>query len=201
MRARKEALRKQTLKQRDALPEEEREHKSRRIAEAVSKLPEFRAAQTVLLFASYSSEVDTWRLICQALDAGKTVALPRVEEDRWTLSIRRVRDLGKDLQLSRWGIMEPEEHCQLVELDKLDFVLVPGVAFDEQGRRLGYGGGFYDSLLRSLAAGADSPALVAIAFEMQVVVEVPSDHSDVPIPLILTEQRTINTLRCDEAPG
>jgi len=201
MRSEKEALRKQALKRRDALPEEEREEKSRRIAEAVSKLPEFRAAHTVLLFASYSSEVDTWPLICQALDAGKTVALPRVEEDGWTLSIRRVRDLGKDLQLSRWGIMEPEEHCQLIELDKLDFVLVPGVAFDEQGRRLGYGGGFYDNLLRSLAAGDDGPALVAIAFEMQVVAKVPGDRSDVPIPLIVTEQRTINTLRCDEAPG
>ena len=201
MRAQKEKLRKEALKRRDALPEEQREYKSRRIAETISKLPEFRAAQTVLLFASYSSEVDTWPLIRQALDAGKTVALPRVEEDRWVLSIRRVRDLGKDLQLSRWGIMEPEEHCQLVELDKLDFVLVPGVAFDEQGRRLGYGGGFYDNLLRSLPARDDGPALVAVAFEMQVVAKVPGDRSDVPIPLIVTEQRTINRLRCDEAPG
>ncbi len=201
MRAQKEALRKAALKRRDALPEEQREHKSRRIAEAISKLPEFRAAQTVLLFASYSSEVNTWPLIRQALDAGKTVALPRVEEHRWALSIRRVRDLGEDLQPSQWGIMEPKQHCRLVELDKLDFVLVPGVAFDEQGRRLGYGGGFYDNLLRSLPPGDDGPVLVAIAFEMQVVARVPGDRSDVPIPLIVTEQRTINALRCGDAPG
>ncbi len=201
MPGRKRALRKQALSRRDALPAEEREEKSRRIAEAVVGLPEFRAAQTVLLFASYGSEVDTWPLLRRALEAGKTVALPRVEEAKWTLSIRRVRDLDQDLEPGRWGIMEPKEDCRLIELDKLDFVLVPGVVFDEQGRRLGYGGGFYDDLLRSLTRAEHGPALVAVAFEMQVVDEVPEDPSDVPVPLIVTEERTINVPLQDEAPG
>lgn len=187
----KAAVRKQMLARRDALGQAERQQMSRRITDQVMRMSEFRAARTPLLFASFGSEVDTWPLIRAALQTGKRVVLPAVSRSPRCLRLRVVGDLERDLEACTWGIMEPQDWCEQVQPAELDFVLLPGVAFDPGGRRLGYGGGYYDRLMAQLTGQTPGVPLVAVAFEAQMVSKVPTGANDLPVPVIVTEERII----------
>jgi len=190
----KAALRKEILARRDALTVEHRRAKSCQITKKVASLVEFATAESVLLFASFGSEVDTWPLIHHALQAGKTVALPAVAVDKGNkrLVIRRITDTTNDLFPGTWGIMEPAEACPELKIAALDFILLPGVAFDQRGYRLGYGGGYYDRLIAGLPQNTGDRGLVAVAFELQIVPQVPTSDFDLPIPVIVTEKRIMH---------
>jgi 5-formyltetrahydrofolate cyclo-ligase len=144
----------------------------------------------VLLFAGFGSEVDTGDLLRESLRMGKRLVLPRVDPETRRLQLREVRSLDADLAPGTWGIPEPiPDRCPEVALDDVDFVLVPGVAFDRQLRRLGYGGGYYDGVLA--AVGGRAPA-IAVGFGMQVVAQVPADEHDVCVPVLITETERID---------
>ena len=187
----KQALRRRVLARRGALTEAEHAEASRKIVQRVAGLGEFQEAETVLLFASFGDEVDTWGLMRQAAAAGKRVVLPRVKKRKPDMELRVVTDFGEQLEPGAMGIMEPVEECPEVRRAELDLIVLPGVAFDLTGGRLGYGGGYYDRLMGGLAEDGCRPALVAIAFEVQIVDEVPMGEGDVRVPLIVTEEREI----------
>jgi 5-formyltetrahydrofolate cyclo-ligase len=189
--AAKAALRRKVLAARDALPPERRAEASRAICAAVEGLPGYRAATTVLAYAAFGSEPDADGVLRAALAAGKALGLPRVDRAARRLAFLRVRDPGADLRPGTWGIREPDPaRCPPVVLDGVGLVLVPGVAFDLGGGRLGYGGGYYDRFLAALAPGArPRPWLVAAAFEAQVVACVPRSPTDLPVDLVVTERR------------
>jgi len=183
----KSALRREVIARRDALPAGSRAAKSAAIGEAVAALPEFRRAEVVLLFAPFGSEVDTVPLMRQALDAGQRLLLPRVVREEHRLALHEVREPAEDLRPGVWNIPEPDPtRCPERPLAAVGFVLAPGVAFDEQGGRLGYGGGYYDRLLGALAPGV---GVVAVCFECQIVPEVPRHAHDLLVPAIVTEAR------------
>ncbi len=185
----KRDLRRRVIGLRDALDPGTRAAHSRAICRRVADSPEFRRARTVLLFANFGSEVDTTGLLRTALEAGKRLVLPRVNPKTRALELREVRSLTDDLTPGTWGIPEPTpERCAEVPLSNIDFVLVPGVAFDPQLRRLGYGGGYYDRILANVAKGTGA---IAIAFAMQVVPEAPADAHDVRVPVLITEGERI----------
>jgi 5-formyltetrahydrofolate cyclo-ligase len=187
---RKRELRRQVLALRDALDPETRAADSRAICRRVAQSPEFRGAGTVLLFSSFGSEVDTGALLQEALRVGKRLVLPRVNSETRFLELREVRDLSADVAPGTWSIPEPlPERCPEASLAQIDFVLAPGVAFDRQLRRVGYGGGYYDRILASIQAG--TPA-IAICFGMQLVPEVPTDAHDVRVPVLITENERID---------
>ncbi len=126
----------------------------------------------------------TDELLWRVLSDGKALLLPRVE--RGGLGLYEVRDLAADLEPGTWGIREPKPaRCPPADPGRVDFALVPGVAFDREARRLGYGGGFYDRLL---AGGLpEATPLVSGAFGVQIVDEVPVDPHDAPVDLVVTE--------------
>jgi 5-formyltetrahydrofolate cyclo-ligase len=157
--------------------------KSREIEERLFSLPEFTSARVILFFASFRSEVDTIPMIRRALLAGKRVVLPKVKSRE--LGLFEIRDLAKDVSPGAWGIPEPGE-SRAVRLDEIDLILMPGAAFDERGNRLGYGAGFYDKLLVAF-----TKMTVALAFEAQIVPQVPADPHDIPVKKIVTEMRVI----------
>jgi 5-formyltetrahydrofolate cyclo-ligase len=128
-------------------------------------------------------------VVARALAAGKVVVAPRVDPPARMLRVFRITDPDRDLETGYHGIPEPRTSCPEVALDRVDWVLVPGVAFDASGRRLGYGGGFYDRLLPFIAKAAPR---VAGVFEMQIVDEVPTAPHDVRVDAIATEQRTLD---------
>ena len=185
----KRELRRQVLACRDALSPDTRQAASRQICHRVAESPEFRRAATALLFASFGSEVSTAPLLEAALAQGKRVVLPRVNPATRELELREVRNLTDDLVLGQWGIPEPiPGRCPEVPLGTVDFVLVPGVAFDRRLRRLGYGGGYYDRVLAETRGVA-----IALAFDVQLVPEVPTDDHDLHVPVLITERERIDS--------
>lgn len=180
----KAALRRAVLLRRDALPDGERALLGGRIVTTILDLPAYENAGIVLAYASFGTELRTDELLRRVVSDGKSLLLPRVE--RGALGLYEVRDLEVDLEPGTWGIREPRpDRCPPADPGRVDFALVPGVAFDRRARRLGYGGGFYDRLL---AGGLpEATPLVSGAFGVQIVAEVPTDPHDAPVDLVVTE--------------
>lgn len=145
-------------------------------------------AQSVLLFAPRADEPDVWPLLETALAAGKTVALPSFLPATNNYTARRISSPGHDIVIGKFGIREPADMSPEMELNQLDLVLVPGVAFDTHGRRLGRGKGFYDRLLRDVRG-----TKCGVAFEEQMMDAVPVESFDIPLNCILTPVRWIET--------
>jgi len=188
LRAAKLAVRRQVLAARDALSADHRAAAAQAIADRLAALPWFARARTVLLTLAFRSEWDTLPLVRAALAAAKVVAVPRVNAETRMLDLYALTDPAHDVAAGFHGIPEPHPHCAAVAPAAVDWVLVPGVAFDAAGRRLGYGGGYYDRLLPLLAPGA---ARVVGAFDLQIVDRVPAAPHDLTVDAIVTETRTL----------
>ena len=189
LRDRKQSLRDAILAARDALDPAWRAKASAAIATRIGEAARFADAHVVLLTLPFRSEWDATLVVERALAAGKVVAAPRVDAPARMLRAYRIEDIARDVETGYRGIPEPRATCPEVALERVDWVLVPGVAFDAAGRRLGYGGGFYDRLLPYVATTATH---VAGAFEMQIVDAVPTAPHDIGVDAVVTEQRTLN---------
>jgi 5-formyltetrahydrofolate cyclo-ligase len=183
LKAQKRALRRAAIERRDLLSAGERSAKSERIVERVLALPEVGAARTVMAFWSFGSEVQTAALIQRLHEAGKRVVLPRIVEGEIAAVTYAP---GDPVAATSFGAMEPVG-AELVSAEDVDGVIVPGVAFDRRGGRVGYGGGFYDRLL----SRAPSAPAVAVAFDVQLVDGVPRGRSDSRVDVIVTEDEVI----------
>ena len=188
LREAKRTLRAAVIDARDRLPPPLRGDASRRIATRILALPQWRAARTVLLTLPFRSEWDAARVAHAALGEGKHVLMPRVDAPARVLGLHRITSLAVDVVPGYRGIPEPRDALPLASTDEVDFVLVPGVAFDAHGGRLGYGGGYYDRLLPLLPREA---ARVAGAFDEQIVPHVPSAGHDLRVDVIVTPTRLI----------
>jgi 5-formyltetrahydrofolate cyclo-ligase len=143
-------------------------------------------AEAVLFFAPLPDELDLWPLLEDALAGGKIAALPRFNPAGKNYVACRVQNVRSDIVTGQFGIREPAARCAGIPLDRLDLILVPGVAFDWHGHRLGRGKGFYDRLLagtRGVKCG--------ITFDEQMVNDVPAGPSDVRMNFILTPTRGV----------
>ncbi|MCU0786187.1 MAG: 5-formyltetrahydrofolate cyclo-ligase [Verrucomicrobia bacterium] len=143
-------------------------------------------AKSVLFFASLPEEPNLWPLLHEALAAGKVVALPRFISHTQGYGAAEVRDVHRDLALRKLKILEPSAACSEVSLNRLDLVLVPGVAFDLHGHRLGRGKGYYDRLLanvRGVKCGA--------GFDEQIVDAVSVGPLDIHLDCLLTPTRWV----------
>jgi 5-formyltetrahydrofolate cyclo-ligase len=181
----KAALRKEVLAKRDAMGGELRRNLSATILQSITSLPSYREASAVLAYSSFGSELQTQGFLYSVLEEGKTLVLPRVNRTKKCLDLYEIEDPARDLESGVWGIFEPRVDLTPVEPDAIDFVLVPGAAFDGRGARLGYGGGFYDKLLGG--SGKERLRPVAGAFELQMVREIPVNQHDVLMELVVTE--------------
>lgn len=182
---RKAALRRAALATRRALGTGERDTASRAIATRILGLPELRGAQAVLLYAALAEEVDVGSLVDPLRARGTRTLFPRVRGDR--LELVAASDL-RDLRLGYRGIREPVGPA--VDPASVDVVIVPGVAFDPHGGRLGQGGGHYDRLLASLP---DHTVRVGACFAGQMVPDVPREAHDLPVDLVVTDRAIYRT--------
>ncbi len=188
----KKRLRKEILALRKRLPLETRHILSKNIIEIFIKTTWFLKARTIFLYVSFGTEIDTRDLIGRALLGGKRVALPRTNLRQRILTFHRLYTLG-ELVPGPYGILEPPERNPVVHPEEADLVVVPGVAFDPQGGRLGYGGGFYDRLLSQTKAPR-----VALAFALQIVPRVPREPHDLRVDYLITEK---GILSCKPSPN
>lgn len=184
---RKASLRRLVLSRRGRISVEERAAAAALIAAAVVVADEFASAGAVLGFASFGTELPTDPTMEAVLAAGKRLLLPYVDGQRLRAAqVASVDDLAPGYR----GIREPVERTP-VDLSTADLVLVPGVAFDERGHRLGYGGGFYDGLLSEIPRRIPRAGL---CFDLQIVESVPVAEHDEPVDLVITETRLIRRL-------
>ena len=172
------------LARRDALSAAERESCSGLITRRLLVLDAYRSARCVMAYVTFGSEFETGDFIADLLAQRKQLLLPRVERGSRALTLHAVQDPVRQLEAGVWGIRQPRADCPAAAASQVDFVLVPGVAFTASCERLGYGGGFYDRFIRSLPS---RPALVAAAYSVQVVPELPISESDQRVELVITE--------------
>jgi 5-formyltetrahydrofolate cyclo-ligase len=184
----KATLRKEVLSKRDSIPLPVRKIKDSAIADRIFALDNFREPKMVLLYASFRSEVNTEGVIKKALELGKKVLLPRVNLEKTRLDLYEIDGLD-ELSAGYMEIPEPEaKEEKLRGLEEVGVVVLPGAAFDSKGSRLGYGKGYYDRLL---SEGSARPVLVALAYEEQILEDIPAESHDVKMDIILTDRRLI----------
>lgn len=150
----------------------------------------FQKAASILFFAPMSEEPDLWPLLSEVLPTKKLVALPCFDSENQAYVPRRVGDIHVEIISGKFGIREPAPTCVAIPLQDLDLVLVPGVAFDSNGHRLGRGKGFYDRMLQNFTGRK-----IGIAFDEQIVDAVPAGKNDVRMDLIVTPARSVKCNR------
>jgi 5-formyltetrahydrofolate cyclo-ligase len=189
----KRALRHLMRTRRERLDAAERVGASRAAAQALAALPEFQAARTFSAFVPTRGEIDLSEAITARVDAGARLALPRVFPDPPRMRFFAVT-AESPLVPGSFGILEPPADATEVAAAELDVLLVPGLAFDTEGRRLGYGGGYYDETARRLRGAALNPGrgfLVGVGFDFQLIPSCPAGEADVAIECVVTDARVV----------
>lgn len=155
---------------------------SARAVELLLRQPLWQKARCVLLYLPLKDELDVSAAVEAALHAGKCVALPRFNPAAGAYEAAEFR--GEVLERKQFGVREPDQSAPKVPLNRLDLLLVPGVAFDWSGRRLGRGKGFYDRLLAGVTG-----MKCGVAWDQQMVRELPAEPHDITMDLMLTPSR------------
>jgi len=182
----KAALRKQIRGTLQKISPAARNVMSAQIRDRLKEQAIWKNAGVVLFFAPLPDEPDVWPLLEDALAGKKIAALPRFDSTGNCYVACQVKNLRGEIVTGQFGIREPGANCVEIPLNRLDLVLVPGVGFDLQGRRLGRGRGFYDHLLADVAG-----IKCGIAFDERMVNEVPVEPSDIYLNFILTPTRCV----------
>lgn len=190
-RAAKRAIRRTVIARIQALPPEDRARQEVSLLSALPGLPGFADADTVLLYVSaFPEEFDTGPMLRLALNQGKRLICPRVNRDEMRLDLHAVGNLDRDLEPGTLGILEPRTSTPLVEPKAVDWVLVPGVAFDIRGYRIGRGAGHYDRLLPRLRPVVPRWSL---GFEEQWVETVPDEPHDQRVDGFVSPNRGVSS--------
>jgi 5,10-methenyltetrahydrofolate synthetase len=185
----KAALRREMIARRDALPAPELARMAAILTERLAALPQYATARSVLATMSIGSEWSTRGLIERARADGKTLVLPRVTAPPRHLELHAVADLERDLVPGVWDIPEPDPaRCRKVEFAAVDFALVPALAADREGIRLGYGAGYFDRLLAGRGARPFCVTALPSAFVME---SLPREPHDVAVDLMVDERGAI----------
>lgn len=162
--------------------------KSNRIKKNLFDIKEFKQARTILFYVSYDNEVYTHDMVKESMSSGKNVVVPVSDKENRRLILSKLESLD-DLDYGAYGILEPKkERVNEVSLDMINLIIVPGVGFDEQGYRVGHGMGYYDRVLKD----STNALHIGLAFEFQIVDEIPAEKHDIPVDKIVTEKRIID---------
>ena len=167
----KKKIREELIKRLRAYKEEERLKKSSVIGRKLFALKDFIEAKTILFYLSFDGEVDTQGMIKDSIKQGKRVAVPAIQKEHKKIIPSLVEELDSELKTGPYGVRHPkDEHLRPVALERLDLVIVPGLAFDEAGNRLGRGMGYYDRFLSQLPKHVPT---IGLAFDFQIIPDFP----------------------------
>lgn len=188
----KKNLRKSILAARDTLTKEEIATYSEVIFDTLTGLPQYQSSRFIMAYVDFKNEVSTRVFIKKCLASNRRVAVPMVVDEgegRKGLWACEIQDMEEDLEVGTYGILEPKKgKIRRIDPKLLDLLVVPGVVFDQQKNRVGYGAGFYDRFLKTVG---NQCSKVGVAFELQVVKNVPVEEHDIPLDIIITENRII----------
>lgn len=192
----KKQLRSQILNKRKDLDVDIVAAKSVKIFELLRSMNLYQSAKNVMVYIDFRNEVKTNHIINDLLSKDKKVVIPISVPKTREMILSQLLNPEKELTKGTYGILEPKkEYIREVNPETIDLILVPGVAFDEKGYRLGYGGGYYDRFLDKLTKNTPS---IALAFDVQIIEKVPTDIHDHPVDSIVTESRIISCNQKDQ---
>jgi len=163
--------------------------KTKAIEKKLFEFANFLEAKVALLYVNSNHEVATGDILARGYVYNKIVVLPAFNTETFEMQLMKVEDLGKDLVVGPRGILEPDPtRCKTVPIDRVDIAIIPAIALDEKGGRIGSGEGYYDRLIPDLAI---TTRKVALALEEQIVQQVPLESHDKHVDIIITDKRII----------
>lgn len=181
----KRIVRKQILEQRNSLSSDEINSKSRQVFLKISSEIQYNSAKTIMSFMSFGSEINMDDFNNDIIEKNGYVIIPRVNNKTKVMDLYKITDFN-NFELSKYGILEPNpKNYTAIDPTELDLILCPGVVFDRQGYRIGYGGGFYDKLLSKITSEC---ALYGVGFNLQLIDEVPRESFDKQLDRLYTEE-------------
>ena len=190
------AIRKMIVQKREELGGLEKEEKNIAIAQRLFGMDEFKKSKTIFCFLSTSFEVQTERIIRESLRLGKQVLVPLLDPGGENLKASRIPSMDIDFVIGEYGVRQPAPKFRnIVPFSNIDFVVVPGLAFDSFGNRIGYGGGFYDKFFKKITGNVSR---VAVGYDFQLFNLVPHSDLDEPVHFLITETKA---LRCRDMSG
>lgn len=184
----KQKLKDEIFRKRKSLSKREAEEKSRIIMEKLFSLNEFKGSKNIMFYVSFNNEAGTIEIIKELLiKKEKNVLVPYVDTDKM-IQISKIGSFD-DLEPKTFGILEPKKNkIKNFDIDKLDLVIVPGIVFDKNGHRIGYGYGYYDKFLGKLNKNA---VKIGLCYDFQLIDKIPEEKHDVPMDILITEKIVI----------
>lgn len=187
----KKETRKQVLDQRKRFSREYVEENGRRIFEKIKGMDLYKNSQTIMVFVSFENEVDTFPFIQDMIKEGKRVVTPICHFKDRSMTLAVTSTFPEGFQETKFGILElPQDHPEVVEAQDVDLIITPGVAFTRDGKRMGYGAGFYDRLL---AKKRPDTLTVCPSYAEFLLEDIPTDPYDMPVDYIVTKDEIIET--------
>ena len=186
----KKSIRKAIIIQRDLINNKSKIAMDSKIKDKLKESSFYKDSKNIFIYIGFGSEIDTAKYIEEFLEEGKNIFVPRTDMKKRVMEAVKIDSL-EELSINSSGILEPSRESEAISKNDIDLVILPGVAFDISGGRIGYGGGYYDKYLE----GIDSDIVkVAITYDFQVLDEVPFEEHDIKADYIITECREINLL-------
>ncbi len=182
-------IRKNIIAKRDTQSEEEIMEKSKIIMEKLLNTDIYKNAKTIFSFISFGTEVFTHDIVKKIIEDNKRVGVPYTYKKSREMTVSEIKDFEKDLEPGYFNILSPnKDDLKPIVPDDIDLVLVPGVAFDRNGYRVGYGGGYYDTFFNKTK---DNIIKIGLAFDLQLIEKSPINRFDVAVDYIITEKEII----------
>lgn len=183
----KKALRKEIIEKRNNMDLVNKEEMDKKILNKFYESKYYREAEKIFIYISYDSEINTRKIIDKALKDNKKIFVPRTEFKTRSMEAVEITTLDNLIE-SKYGILEPSKEEPHIDPNELDLIVVPGVAFDRNGGRMGYGAGFYDRYFKKINKDNINKIMkLALAYELQLLDRVPMNEQDVPVDCIITE--------------
>ena len=171
------------------LSEKEIVAKTKAIENKLFEFANFLESKIALMYVNSDSEVATHKILARSYAYNKIVVLPAFSPESFEMTLMKVDDLNHDLKSGSRGILEPNaDRCKVVPIERIDIAIIPAVALDEKGGRIGSGDGYYDRLIPNLAI---TTRKVALALEEQIIPQVPVESHDKHVDIIITDKRII----------
>lgn len=187
----KKQIRREILEIRNNLSLEKKSNYDKLIANKFFESSYYREANNIFIYISYGSEIDTKCIIARALKEGKNIYVPRTEFSTRLMNAVKINNLNNLIE-SKYGALEPEKDKPFIDPNDLDLIVVPGVAFDEYGGRIGYGAGFYDRYFKKINDANKSRIMkLVLAYDFQLIDKVPTDEEDVSVDAVMTEKQFV----------
>lgn len=163
--------------------------KQQQIEQNLLEFANFMEAHTAFLYTERSSEIPTGNIIRKSLEIKKGIVLPALSDSKHKISLLKITNYERDLIKRDYDVLEPDPSvCKNVSIDQIDIAVIPGVAFDEKGGRLGFGDGFYNRLITRLP---ETTRKVSIAYEEQIVDQIQMESRKYNVDIIITDKRVI----------